>query len=250
MSGELENTSTQTSGVVSSNAEWPRFRLSQLLVLFTLIAVFLAISGRPVKFPNQTPWLWEYVQIGWIFVSSVLNSFAITIAGYCFYDRSQDAKFLRQPGHWLLVSIAILAVLSAIQTVGYRVFWTNGGFEIYSSTPAPAPTTSPSPTPMILFGAMSVAFLGFQIAPNIFFGRKQTERRWKWLFYFKALSPFLWVLGQFLCLVWLIRTIVRDRRDGVARDSIHRMGVALELAYHVVTIALTLSTVALMVALI
>jgi hypothetical protein len=103
---------------------------------------------------------------------------------------------------------------------------------------------------MILFGAMSVAFLGFQIALNIFFGRKQTERRWKWLFYFKALSPFLWVLGQFLCLVWLIRTIVRDRRDGVARDSIHRMGVALELAYHVVTIALTLSTVALMVALI
>jgi hypothetical protein len=109
------------------------------------------------------------------------------------------------------------------------------------------PFDSPSFARAILLIVLSIASLGFQIAFNIYFGRQQTERRWASVFYLKALSPFLWMLGLIVCLFWLIRVTVLDRRDGHTRDSLHRFGVALELACYLATITLSLGTFLMMI---
>lgn len=224
------------------SSERLQFRLSQLLVLISLIAVFLAIGGRPLQLSDQLTFpLFEYIHVASTVVFAILNAAAITAAGYHYFDRRRD-KLWQQPGHWLVLSIAVLAIFSLVQSCALRLLWSSGDFDMGWTTQPPLSADSPSFARAILLIVLSIASLGFQIAFNIYIGRQQTERRWASVFYLNALSPFLWMLGPIVCLFWLIRVTVLDRRDGHARDSLHRFGIGLELAYYVATIMLSLGT--------
>lgn len=219
-----------------------RFRLWHLFLLMAVMAVVLTITA-----PHQisSPGLSNDSQLRVVFTSlsvvgSIFSAAAITAAGLGLYWRKHGQRFLDQPGHWLLVEMGIAAVGVIVFQLAFRLL-----IGPMSVGPPPPPTSPRSPLPfnftvMIGIALCSLLFMIAIVILNIRFGRKQTEPRWRWVFYLKALSPFIWALGLLLLLISLVRAVRVDRREGVIRDAAHRSGVILQFLSTLLGLATTI----------
>lgn len=231
---------TPTDASIAAS-ERPRFRLQHLFVLTAVMAVMLGISAplHNNRFDNRVSGTLQFTTTGWGIVHSMLSAAAITAAGYGLYWRRQGQPFLDQPGHWLLVEMAIVASAGMVQQFGMRFLmpFGDGNAQAASGPPSVAIWF------LIAFGVLSMTFLVVCIGLNIYFARKQSEPRWRTVFYLKAVTPLLWALGACILLIWLLRVIVLDRRDRLPRDAAHQCGVALQLAQALMTLVMTIGMV-------
>jgi hypothetical protein len=208
-----------------------RFRLWHLFLLMAVMAVILAITA-----PNQisSPGLSDDSPLRLIFtglgiVGSIVTAAAITAAGLGLYWRNHGQRFFDQPGHWLLLEMGIAAVGATILQLTFRLLiGPMTGGPIVPPPPPASPQSPPAFALMIGLGLCSLLFVVAIVVINIRFGRKQSEPRWRWVFYLKAMSPFLWVLGIVFLLIGLVRAVSIDRREGVSRDAAHQSGVILQ----------------------
>lgn len=225
--------------------ERPRFRLQQLFVLMAVMAVMLAVSGPPQSFPEEPESeAYQHLMTAWTVVTAILNSVALTVTGYGLVWRRRGGAFLVQPGHWLLLVMSIAALVGVIQTIGFRVLTRFTDFDV-PTTPTGAPTMPSNVQIALIIGmfGFSMAVVAIHLIVNILVGRKQTEQRWKWVFYLKAMGVFLWFLGSIFVLGWLVRSVQLDRREQIRHDSFHWCGVALELCLDVLMLAWSAGTV-------
>lgn len=226
-----------------------RFRLWHLFLLMAVTAVVLTITApNQISLPGlsaDSPLYLAFTGLG--VVGSIVTAAAITAAGLGLYWRKHGQQFLEQPGHWLLLELGIAAVGATILQVAFRLLIgpTPGG----PIVPPPTPNSPQSPPAFALFvgiGLCSLLFVVAIVILNVRFGLKQSEQRWRWVFYFKALSPLLWALGTIVLLIALVNAVRGDSREGVLRDSVHQCGVILQFFSALLGLATTILSVGLL----
>ena len=80
----------------------------------------------------------------------------------------------------------------------------------------------------------------FSVGMNIYVGRKQcASARWRYVFITKAVASVISIIGQLVELIFLLRPIRGDRREGVAHNWYHRCGIVVELVM-IVTVFVSL----------
>jgi hypothetical protein len=225
-------------------SERPNFRLQHLFVLTAVIAVMLTVSAPLHVFPAgvELPQFFRHVLTCAGISYSILSAIAITAAGYGLYWRKRGAPFLDQPGHWLLLETAITGLVGLVQQLFLRLGNAWFGINLYAPNPAPKPTTDLFF--LIGVGLFSLVIIVIHLGLNIYFGRKQQERRWRSVFYLKAAALFLWAIGAVLILLRLGRVIVLDRRGALPRDGAHWCGVALQFAISGFTLLISIGSIA------
>ncbi|MGE3240585.1 MAG: hypothetical protein AB7G28_02055 [Pirellulales bacterium] len=213
-----------------SKPEQLRFRLWHLFLLMAVMAIVLTITA-PNQFPrpglsDDSPL--HLVFSGLVVFGSILTAAALTAAGLGLYGRRHGQRFLDQPGHWLVLEMAIAAAGATVIQLAFRLLVGSADVGTFTS-PSPKSSTQTSPAFALLigFGLLSLLCLIAIIILNVLFGRKQSERRWRWIFYLKALSPFLWIPGMAILLICLVRAVRVDRRENVTRDAAHYCGIIL-----------------------
>jgi hypothetical protein len=219
-----------------------RLRLHHLFVLTAVMAVLLAIQGPQRDYftgnyqpPPALRMLWLVVGIA----HTILSAAALTVLGYGIVGHRRGLRFFDQPGHWLVVEISLTALFGIVPGIGYRLLLGNFG-----SPKQPTMGDHQMQILMILMGYSVLVLVLGRIALNIYLGKsKCNERRWKSVFYAKALATILFGLGDLIVGLLTINALRADRRQQVIRDAGHWCGVAIQIAL----ISLTLVSVASMI---
>jgi hypothetical protein len=206
-----------------------RLRLHHLFVFTAVMAVLLAIQGPHQREANPTFAPLHVIPAAWGIWGVVYNLFvagAITALAYGVVGYRREAPFFDQPGHWLLVEIAISTLLTIPQSLLYRT--------------VDFPAVRPGSWAMTLMVLVSIFWLLSLIlgraVVNIFFARKCSERHWKRVFYVKAFAAVFYVYADFFVMVFTSVAERKDRREQVKRDASHFCGVVSQLAISGLTI--------------
>jgi len=215
------------------------------------MAVLLGINGPQREFAGGKYQAPAYLVVFWRSLGvayTLLSAVALTALGYGFaaYRRRKrfmarpgnsaeiislgrgrmsglPGTFFDQPGHWLLVEISVTALLTVFPSIVGRSF-RDKNIEITASDYAAALAI------FLTAYSIFVWFLG-RIIFNIYLGiSKPRERRWKMVFFSKALSMLLFGAGGLLVLIATISAVAKDRREQVPRDAGHQCGVWIQLA--------------------
>jgi hypothetical protein len=221
-----------------------RLRLHHLFVLTGVMAVLLAINGPHKEYtsPNYEPP--PLLRVLWLVVGiahTILSAAALTALGYGIAQYRRGLRFFDQPGHWLLAEISLTALFGIVPSIGYRLIVN------------PKQLTMGDIQMEIIFILMGYSLLFLvlgRIALNIYLGKtKCNERRWKWVFYSKALATMLFGLGDLIIILVTIHALRADNRRQVTRDAGHWCGVAIQLALSSLTLLSLVSVVFNMLAL-
>jgi hypothetical protein len=203
-----------------------RLRLHHLLVLTAVMAVFLAINGPERNYASATykpPEFFRIVSLSLATAHTLLSAVALTALGYGIAWYHRGMRFFDQPGHWLLVDISIGALLYVVPSIAFR-----SGVAIG----------------MAYIGLLFLAIVLVKMLFEIYLGMKKCrERRWKSVFYVKAIANLIFGLGSFFELLAMIYALRVDRKSQSVRDQGHWCGVWLQLGL----IGLSLISIALMI---
>jgi hypothetical protein len=209
----------------------PRLRLHHLLVLTAVMAVLLAINGPMRNYASdkyKPPEFFRILSITLGTAHTLLSAIALTAFGYGIAWHRRGMRFFDQPGHWLLVDVSIGALLYVVPSIAFR-------FGAAMS--------------MVFFNYafMAITLIAITIARilfEVYLGMKKCrERRWKSVFYIKAVANLIFGLGSLFILLAIIYALRVDRKSQTVRDQGHWCGVWLELAL----VGLSLVTSALMI---
>lgn len=206
----------------------PRFGLLQLLTFFTVAAIILAAGG-----PSVSGWTSVITRVSY----AIIGAIAISTASFCLNERKRGASFPTQPGHWLLVSAAIVSlmglafVLMLRSIVGFETDLSSGTW-----------TSSPGPGYRLLLAWIATSIF-VNVCLGIYFGRKQSERRWRWTFYTAGVGHMLMFLGELAALPVLAGALLIDRRLKLQRDLYHWCGIAVHVAQVLTTAFPTVASI-------
>jgi hypothetical protein len=156
----------------------------------------------------------------------------VTAVAYGIVWQRSGLVFFDQPGHWLLVEIAIVGLFSLVPSIIYRWLFSPTNWN-------PSSPDDFAMVLMMLIGIYSlITVVALPLGLNIYLGiRKCRETRWSLVFYIKAVANILFGLGAIPIFVLLLLAIRGDRRAGIVRDASHWCGVWLQLAYSGLTFA-------------
>jgi hypothetical protein len=217
----------------SSPAMRPQLRLHHFFALTAVAAVLLAINGPQQDYWSNTdfqpPKLVLTLLTAWGVIYVLLIAVAVTAVAYGIAWQRKGLVFFDQPGHWLLVEIAIAGLFALMPSIAYR--W------LFSSMKVDDPDFSM--TAMVLVSLSSlVTIIALPLALNIYIGVKKChETRWSLVFYMKAVGNLLLGVGALVVIAVLLVAANRDRRERIARDASHWCGVWVQLAYSVLYFA-------------
>jgi hypothetical protein len=214
-------------------SEKPRIqlRLHHFFALTAVMAVLLAVRGpqqfgeSPVKMPPAV----VTIQAVFSVLYQIPAAVALTALGYGIAAYRRGELFFNQPGHWLLVEVSLMSLLGIPLAIVFRLSHFGS-----KTVPGDVPLVW-----MIVFGAYSllVLFLG-RILINIYLGsRKCPQSRWKRVFYCKAASTVLSIIGEVLVLVFLIMAMRADRQERLLRNAGHWCGMYVQLAHSLLMVA-------------
>lgn len=194
--------------------ESPRLRLHHLLVLTAVMAVLLAINGPERNYGNvnyKPPQFFRISSLALGTAHTLLSAVALTALGYGIAWHRRGMRFFDQPGHWLLVDISIGALLYMAPSIAIR---------------------SGAAINMVFIGYAFLATIFVRMLFDIYLGSKKCrERRWKSVFYVKAIANLIFGLGSLLVLLAIFYALRVDRKSQIVRDQTHWFGVWLQLAY-------------------
>jgi hypothetical protein len=222
----------------------PQLRLHHFFALTAVTAVLLAINGpQPNWWANtgfEPPRIIITLMTAWIVIHVLLVAVAVTAVAYGIVWQRMGLLFFDQPGHWLLVEIAISGLFSMVPAIATR--WLFGNFQngnFQEIDPA-------SLTYLYFIWGYSLLFIvGVPLVLNIYFGlRKCRELRWSLVFYFKAAARLFMGIGDILVLPFTMHAAWTDRREHFPRDGGHWCGVAVQCGVSAVTIGGILLTIA------
>ena len=204
----------------------PQLRLHHFFALTAVAAVLLALNG-----PQQDHWTGSqfepprliqtlFVALGVLYV--LLLAVAITALAYGIVWQRMGMESFNQPGHWLVVAIAVTGLFATVPTIIFRSLYSSVNFEVEFPMLA-----------MVLMGIYSlIAVVALPLGLNIYIGLKKCrEKRWSLIFYMKAVDYLLFGLGSIVIIALLIIAVRRDRREQIPRDLSHWCGVSLQLAH-------------------
>jgi hypothetical protein len=209
-----------------------QLRLHHLFALTTVMAVLLTIAGQPPQFAKSTiemPPAVKTFQAVFTALQQIPAAVAITALGYGIAAYRRGELFFNQPGHWLLVEVSLMSLLSLPVAIIFRLL-------PFDSKTAPGDAFM---IWMMVFGIYSlfVLFLG-RILINVYLGsRKCRQTRWKRVFYCKAASTVLSLIGEILVLAFLIMAIRKDRQERLLRNAGHWCGVYVQFAHTLLMLA-------------
>lgn len=244
------DTSTRPTTASRPRSDLPplRLRLHHLFALTAVAAILLALAGPRDLSGLEAPPLLQLSFTGLGIVYTILASVAITFTAYGFAWRRQGRPFFDEPGHWLLVTIAVQQLLSSL--LQFSV-WLLTAFQGQAMDAVWA--ESPRLTTWLAPGLMLLAF-------NVYIGRtKCPEPHWTQVLYFKAAAELVPVIGDFLVLLFLkqavglenpgrrsklrwpdatgyVPPVVGDFREERQRCTAHRCGVIIQFAISGLTI--------------
>lgn len=189
------------------------------------MAILLAINGPHKDYGDSKytpPPFLRVTLLGVGVIHTILSATALTAVGYGIAWRRRGLRFFDQPGHWLLVELSLTAMINIVPSIGYR--WMANSPQVMTGNTRIA-------LPMILAAYELLFAVLARMAINIYLGiTKCHERRWKFVFYAKALATVLFGLGAFVVAPMMIPAWRTDRREQVPRDAGHWYGVLLQLA--------------------
>jgi hypothetical protein len=207
----------------------PKLRLHHFFALTAVAAVLLAVHGQQPNYwennPFQPPQWIMTLSMAWLVISDLLVAVALTAVGYGIAWRRRGLLFFDQPGHWLLVEIAVAGLFSIVPAVVYRWFFTPEQMANFDNTSMMIM--------WLIWGYTMIFMVLIPVGLNVYFGvRKCRELRWSLVFYFKAAARFVFSMGigDLLVLPSTIYAAQRDRRERVARDGGHWCGVLVQCA--------------------
>jgi hypothetical protein len=207
----------------------PRLRLHHLFVLTGVMALLLAINGpqRNFNYAGTKYQLQPFVRSLLLVVGithTILAAAALTALGYGIVWYRRGLRFFDQPGHWLLVEVSVATLVGIVPSIAYR--WLAAGNYQHMTFGDTQMVIS------IMVTGYSLIFLVLgRMALNIYLGRRKCkERRWKFVFYAKALGTVLFGLGALIVVPSVIHALRADRREQLPRDAAHRCGAVLQLA--------------------
>jgi hypothetical protein len=233
-----------TSRIVESEP-LPPLRLHHLFSLTAVVAVMLGINGpqQAAQMNVQSPFPsgWQSVIVASGVVYTVMLATAITIVAYGIAWRRHGIRFFHQPGHWLLVIIAVMSVLMSLAGLIYRVADSVWGITRSMSTDINWNLI------WIFNGTMLVGVIA-SIALHIYIAIKKCEEsRWRWVFAVKAVAVIIRVLGDLIVVLLLLRAARVDRRTQTPRDFLHWYGVWLQIAICAYVVIMMLVSIGLFV---
>jgi hypothetical protein len=207
----------------------PRLRLHHLFVLTAVMALLLAINGpqRNYNYAGTKYELQPFARTLLLVVGithTILSAAALTALGYGVAWYRRGLRFFDQPGHWLLVEISVTTLIGIVPSIAYR--W------LAVSSPQRMTFGDTQMVISMIITGYSLIFLVLgRLALDIYFGnRKCKERRWKFVFYAKAVATVLFGLGGLIVVPTVIHALRADRREQMPRDAAHRCGAVLQLA--------------------
>jgi hypothetical protein len=211
----------------------PPLRLYHLFALTAVVAVLLTFYElRPMaaafgegSFPR---WL-SFVLIGTGVLYTLLHALAITFVSFAVAWHRKSIWTFSQPGHWLLISIAMATAIGLLfALIRALVQWF---FGVGSSTEGT--------TRSVLFFMFTAPENLATVAINIYIGRKQLpDRQWARIFYWKAVATLLPFIGDLGVLHLMQLTARSERRAHVPRDAAHRCGFWIQYVASGVTVLL------------
>jgi hypothetical protein len=219
-----------------SHSVRPQLRLHHFFALTAVAAVLLALHGQQPDFWSNSefapPRVILTLMTGATVIYVLIVAVAVTAVAYGIYWQRTGQAFFDQPGHWLLVEIAVVGLFGMVPTIFTRWIFneaSSGNFD--DDFPMAA---------MIAFGLYSLVFMfAVPCVLNIYFGLKKCrETRWSLVFYLKAASKLLFGFGELFVLALIGNAVWRDRREHIARDSSHYCGVLVQCALSFVLVAL------------
>jgi len=177
----------------------------------------LAAAVSEGDFPR---WL-SLVLIGWSLFYVLLQAIAVTFVSFAVFWHRTGVWTFTQPGHWLLVSIAVTTAAGVLFALGrISIQWLFGAES----------ATDGASTSVFLWTLTAPENLA-AVAINIYIGRKQLpDRQWPRIFYWKSVASILPILGD-LGVLHLMQLVARsERRANVQRDIAHRCGFWMQYA--------------------
>jgi hypothetical protein len=203
----------------------PQLRLHHFFILTAVAAALMAFLGPALARWTETDievpkWLrLAYLILSMLYVFVIAAATTAMVYGVVW--RRQGISFFDQPGHWLLVEIGALGILSMVPTVlAWRLFLSDD--DTFSWTA------------FQFFWISSLVVMAGNLGVNTYSAwKKCREWRWKAVFLLMAVSSLSHVVQAFsacsiLVMMALLAAVFRDRRNQVFRDSAHWCGVNLE----------------------
>ena len=180
-----------------------RLRLHHLFALTAVMAVMLAIGGPRDVRGVETPRLLQTFSITVGIVFTILTSVAITIVAYGIAWRRNGLTFFHQPGHWLLVMIAIERLVQVGPLlIGHAIASLLGSADDQLEIPFLL---------IVWFTVWPVPGVALAIM-NIYIGRKMCpEEHWRRVFYSMAAAAIVPGLGDLLVLWFLEKAVVAEK---------------------------------------
>jgi hypothetical protein len=219
-------------------AEWvapskplPPLRLHHLFSLTAVVAVMLGINGpqQTTEMNMQSPFPsgWQSVLVASGVVYTIMLATAVTIVAYGIAWRRRGVRFFHHPGHWLLVVIAVMSVLTSLAGLIYRI--ADAVWDITRSMTASINEIN-WVVISIFVGTMWTGLIA-NVALNIYVAIKKChESHWRWVFGVRAVAAIIRVLGDLALIAFLLRAARIDRRSQAPRDVLHWYGVWLQIA--------------------
>jgi hypothetical protein len=209
--------------------------LHHLFAFTAVLAVLLAIGGRQRIWSTpqfEMPPFVGQLQQGFMFLSQFSSAVAITALGYGVARFRRGLAFFDQPGHWMLVEISLVAVLTLPTLLANRLF----------DFTAPMKFGDLAMTVALAMGLYSFLFLvAGRVALNVYLTvAKCRESWWRNVFIAKAAEPFTFGLGAIAIIVLAVLAIRKDRELELRRDGLHWCGVYVQLAVSVLTLVAAL----------
>jgi hypothetical protein len=220
-------------------ASRPQLRLHHFFALTAVAAALLAINTQQTELWKgmgfEPPRAIIQLTTAWMILNALLLAVAVTTVAYGIAWRRKGLAFFDQPGHWLLVEIAVTGLFSTVPAIATRWFFQSLNPNDLSTFPM---------TYMWLINGYSLIFIVLvPFVLNIYLGvRKCHELRWSLVFYFKAAARVLMGMGDLLVLPSTLNAAWRDRREQVPRDGGHWCGVFVQCGVSCMMIGFMLLT--------
>jgi hypothetical protein len=220
----------------------PRLRLHHLFAVTAVFALLISVTGQGwyydtpgFKAPSFLRGFYLIYNVAYQFVAAIaVTAFAYGLAGY-----RRGQPFFNQPGHWILLDLSLLSLLSLPMMLTYRVM---------GITNAQSFETEFGLIVAMLTGVYSLVLLFGRLALNIYIAvKKMPEGRWMALFIAKAVGSALAILADFVIIPLAIRAARIDRREGVQRDGFHWCGYYVQLAVSTLLILSLAGTISMFV---